>query len=317
MRRRTLVLVGLAVVAIVLCVVPARVSAWWPDGHALVDGAALEVVGADMPTFLRSAGKAVSLHAAMPDVWTESGLPRLRAAERHNHFIDLELLAGEQPPPTKAEYLALLARLGVAQEVAGTLPYAICETYERLVVAFVVCRAMPDDEAARAEALYLSGILSHYAADAVQPLHTTVHFDGRLRDDGTSPRTGIHLKVDALPANAGLARAEVAAGIRVEAVEDVFGFSLAAIRQAHALVDRVYELEARLPPAEGGRPNAGLDPEVRQFALERSRAAAGVVSALWCSAWRASANVTLPEWFGPFAGRLDEARAAPGGCAAP
>ena len=55
------------------------------------------------------------------------------------------------------------------------------------------------------------------------------------------------------------------------------------------------------PPPEsvaaptGERPEK-LDPAVREFALERCRAAVRLTAGLWLSAWQASAKVKLPEW---------------------
>jgi hypothetical protein len=85
----------------------------------------------------------------------------------------------------------------------------------------------------KAKILYIAGVLAHYTEDAAQPLHTTVDFDGRLKPDGTSPRSGIHRKVDV---------------------------------------------------------------EVRNFALERARAAARFTATVWYSAWIASKDVKLPGW---------------------
>ena len=180
----------------------------------------------------------------------------------------------------------------------GLLPYAIEEWYGRLTLAFAEHRRWPKDSRIKAKALYVAGVLAHYTEDAAQPLHTTIHFDGRAKADGKSPHSGIHGKVDALPEKIGLTAAEVARGMKpVEAFPQGGAFTAAMtfIRESHAKVDLVYKLEGKLPAEDAPVP-AKVDPEVRAFALERARAAAGFTARVWYSAWAHSAKLRLPGW---------------------
>jgi hypothetical protein len=269
---------------------------WWPAGHQTVAEAAAAVLPADVPEFFRTGRRDLAFHSVEPDLWTERNLPvRLRPTQTAEHFIDLELLESRKLPATRRDYEKLCRELRQDHYSVGTLPYALAEWHDRLVLAFAEHRQWPGDARVRAKALYLGGVLAHYAADAAQPLHTTIHFDGRARVNGTSPRSGIHNKMDALPGNLGLTVAELSADLKIEPPDDPFAAIVAAIDESHRLVDRVYELEAALPPAEGaapGKPDAAL----REFAVERCRAAARLTATLWLSAWRISAKVKLPEW---------------------
>jgi len=290
------------VVAVASVLVCASAFGWWSDGHALIDHAAVLALPHDMPGFFRDGSSAIVSYSTEPDLWSLRSFQALRSAQRADHFLDLELLAGKRLPPTRGEYFVICRGLRLHPDEVGTLPYAIQEYYERLVLAFAAHRKWPDDEGVKAQVLFLAGVLSHYAGDACQPLHCTVHYDGRAKRDAASPRTGIHLKMDALPGQAKLAPAEVARDLEVKASRDVFALTLWTIRQSNLRVDRVYELESWLPSAED--PIADrlaaenrMDARVRALALDCTRAAAGFTAALWYSAWKNSARVELPAWY--------------------
>lgn len=277
-----------------LAVLCGTASAWWAAAHNIIDEATVLALPEDMPEFFRKGGATISSYSMDPDVWKNRKLPALRAAEHPEHYLDLELLKGKELPRTRAEFHALCRELKVAPDKMGTLPYAIQEWYERLVLAFAEHRRWPKDERVRAKILYVAGVLSHYTGDASQPLHCTVHFDGRAKADGSSPETGIHLKMDALPDNVGITPEEAARSLRVSAVEDTFALSLATIRWSNRQVDKVYLLEAGLPAVDE-KPTSP-DPRVRSLALECCRVGAVLTATVWYSAWVNSAKVELPGW---------------------
>jgi hypothetical protein len=290
------VLPATAAVLAVLALASGSALAWWPVGHTLISSAAADALPADMPEFFRKAGETLAFYSDDPDLWIDGSLPvHLRPAQGPEHFLDLELLKGRKLPATRPEYEALCRELGLTAGQAGALPYAIREWQERLVLAFAEHRKWPDDARVRAKVLYLAGVLAHYTADAAQPLHATVHFDGRLKEDGSSPRSGIHFRMDALPERVGLRRGEVGKDLKVAAAADPFAAAVAAIEECGKLVDKVYELEPSLPPVGGPAP-AEPDQAVHAFALERCRAGALLTATLWYSAWISSAKVRLPDW---------------------
>ena len=149
-------------------------------------------------------------------------------------------------------------------------------------------RRWPEDEAVRVKALVYAGILSHYAADLLQPLHTTIHFDGRVAADGKLPHSGIHEKVDGLIEALGLSPEDLAQGLEVAAHDDAMAAILETLRASYGLVDRVYELEGVLEDR--------TDPQVAAFGRERARAAAAFIASLYMTAWEQSAQIRLPGW---------------------
>jgi len=291
---RTMSSLRKALLVILCLVVPAAVAfGWWARGHENIAETAVRLLPKDMPEFFRAGCDAIRLSSTDPDWWANKATPELRDAEAPNHFIDLELLQGRELPRTRHEFIALCRELNVEPGKVGYLPYAANEWYQRLVLAFAEYRSRPDDKKVQAKVLYVAGVLSHYTADAAQPLHTTVHFDGRVNPDGTSPRTGIHNKVDALLEH----RLPTGEKITVVAGADLFATLVENILDAHKQVDAVYELEPRLPdPNVPG--NDQMDESVRTFAWERFRAALKLTTTAWYSAWLDSSKIEVPVWRG-------------------
>jgi hypothetical protein len=138
-----------------------------------------------------------------------------------------------------------------------------------------------------------AGFLAHYAQDLCQPLHTTIHYDGRAGGDGASPRSGIHFLVDGLPTQLTLDASKVDPGRDVKTLDKLLPGILAEFARSHALVDRVYELE---PQLQGAKSAAGPSAQAAIFGVERMRTSARFTAELLLTAWQRSADVELPEW---------------------
>lgn len=278
-----------AALAVALIAPAAPGHAWLAPGHRQIAIDAAASLPAGLPSFFR-AGAATLAHGAVePDVRRNRATPALADREAPRHYIDLELLRGAALPETRDAYDRLLTRLRVAPRQVGELPYAIVEGAEQLALAFAEHRRWPSDEAIRASCLLAAGRLSHYLADLTQPLHTTIHHDGRVRGRSESPRTGIHSRVDGLLDT----RAELG---RVEplAVHDLWATVRRELEASHARVEEVYRLESGLG-ARGSRPTDA----VATWAAERRRAAVALTSGVWVWSWERSAAIEVPDWLRP------------------
>lgn len=263
-------------------------AAWWGDTHALMTRAAVLVLPPEVPAFFR-AGAEMAAHVSFdPDIAKNRGAPHVRHAEHPEHFADIELLQGEELPDQRYEFVALCHTLGVAPEEVGFAPYAVAEYAERLAVAFAEHRKWPENEAVRVKCLVYAGFLAHYAGDIVQPLHATIHYNGRVGEDGSRAGAGIHEKVDSLIERIGLTAEDLAEGVRARPVEgELFAAVREQVLESNRQVDRVYELAG------------GLDPPgkaARAFAAERGRRAAAFTASLYLTAWRMSEGIRLPSW---------------------
>ena len=284
-------------IVVVLLLAAAPAWGWWADGHGVLTRAAVRATPEMLPAFFREGADLVAHCAYDPDVIKLRDVPGLRRTEEPEHYLDKELL-GERPlPPQRYDFLRLCAELRLDPHRVGTLPYAVAEGTERLAVAFAEHLKWPRDRFIQQKCLVYAGIVAHYAQDLCQPLHTTIHFDGRARPDGTSPRSGIHERVDALIERLALTPADLGREQRVEPLADPFAGIVAELGRSHALVDRVYELENELPPRDvaasaSWRPSAAI----RAFGTERARASVRFTAQLYLTAWQKSASIRLPDW---------------------
>ena len=269
-------------------------GAWHQHFHAIATRAAINALPDDVPAFFRNAAEAAAHHAIDPDLVRDRTLPQLRAGEGPEHYFDLEFLKTADLPGTRYEFIAACQKADIKPTRAGMLPYAIAEQTQRLIVAFAEHRRWPGNRYVRQKCLVRAGTLAHYAQDACQPLHTTIHFDGRTRPDGSSPHSGIHQRMDALIDRMKPRPTTAIEAEQVEVFDDLLPAILAELRKSHTLADRVYTLEADLPATGAGTWEPTND--VRQLAEDRLRAATRFTASLWVTAWRKSADFKLAEW---------------------
>ena len=278
---------------IILTTTPLPAHAWWPGGHSILSEAAVRALPREMPNYFRR-GAAMIAHCAQdPDLAKMRELPNANDSEYPEHYIDYELLQGRALPPTRYQFVRLCAELKLDPKEVGLLPYAIAEWTERLTVAFAEHRRWPDDAAIRSKSLVYAGFLAHYAGDMCMPLHVTVNHDGMAKPDGSSPRTGIHAKVDGLIQRLAMKPQDLAKNQSVQAVPELMPAILAELNQSRSKIDRVYELESVLPGETGAwKP----DSRVVDFGVERAREATRFTAALYLTAWKNSAALKLPAW---------------------
>ncbi len=273
----------------------ADAGAWHGRGHHVATTLAVHAAADRLPRFFLPAARRVAHCALDPDLFTRPiAPPSLHRSEAPEHYFDVELLGGAPVPAGRYDLLAFCARREIDPRRVGFVPYAVVEWTGRLTVALAEHRRYPDNPHIRAKCLAYAGILSHYAQDLCQPLHTTIHYDGRVGEDGKSPRTGIHQKLDAALAKLDADPNRPLAGVKVTVHDELLPAVLAELRRSHALVDRVYELEDALPPLD--RPLAA-DSAARPLLAERLRAAVAFTAALYATAWHNSAAVKLPAWY--------------------
>jgi hypothetical protein len=253
----------------------------------------VKALPAEVPQFFRAGGGMIGHCAQDPDVAKNREAPNLNDEESPEHYLDFELLQGSALPPTRYAFLKFCAEKGLSPKDVGTVPYAIAEWTDRLTVAFAEYRKYPKNPYIQQKCLLYAGILSHYSEDLCMPLHTTVHHDGRARADGSSPRTGIHAKVDSLIEKLALKPDELARDQRIEAMDRLLPAIVKQIEASRALIDRTYALESQLPPAQGEwKPSA----EITAFATERARESVRFTASLYLTAWQKSARIQLPPW---------------------
>lgn len=226
-------LIGSFAAAAALVAQPA--TAWDCQGHRAITLLALdgfERSTPDYPEWLRPerARLTAASNACEADRFRALTAPLYLSHENNpDHYLDVEKLAQfgltlSTVPPLRYEYVRALAVAkhehpdnvapynpkldpSRSQEFPGYGAHAVMEWHGKLASSFKVVRTLealndPDRglqlEAARANALYSMGMLSHFVGDLAQPLHTTEHHHGWIGDnpEGFTTDRRIHAYID-------------------------------------------------------------------------------------------------------------------------
>jgi hypothetical protein len=221
--KNTFFAIGLATGALVF-----HAGAWDYEGHHAINELALASLPADFGIEMTPALKGrVEYLAGEPDRWRNiSDLP-LKHVNGPNHYIDLEELGlygltPETLPLLRYDFVADIVKARAAfperfppidpgkdadhtRELCGFLPWAITENYEKLKSGFSVLKAFqthggtPEEIAnARADIVYVMGVMGHYVGDGSQPLHTTIYHHGWIGDNprGYTTNYSFHAWID-------------------------------------------------------------------------------------------------------------------------
>jgi hypothetical protein len=282
MRRKPWLIGGLALAAGLL--MWGGAEAWWVKSHGTITEAAANALPDEVPAFFRSAGKALNHLAGDPDRWKSPETPALNNAIYGEHFIDWEDLEGNEPPRKRYDAMALIQKLQKAPDKVGTLPWAIMEGYDRVLLAFRDYRNDRENPAIPMKCIVYAGNLAHFTTDCAMPLHTTRDYDGR-----NGKQRGIHGKLDGFPETFGFSAEEISRGVQPKVIDDVWPYILKFIQESRSHIDKAYELDA------AGTFKTPTD-DSRAFVMARCRAGAQFTADLWYTAWVKSAKLPASRY---------------------
>tara|TARA_B100000745_G_scaffold252437_1_gene174639 strand:- start:3323 stop:4279 length:957 start_codon:yes stop_codon:yes gene_type:complete len=272
-------------------------SAWWTGGHVILSKAAVHVLPDEIPNFFRSSGIMIAHCSADPDLANNRNVPHLRSTQHPNHYLDLELLKDNNLPETRYALISLCNQLKLDPEKVGFLPYEIIEATERLALSFAEHRKHPQNSYIQQKCLVYAGLLGHYSEDVCQPLHVTLHHNGRVNANGeVIAHKGIHYKVDAIIEHVGFTSEQLTNGLQIQALDDLRKDVLTVVLTKHAEVTRLYELADQFPSENEAEPT--LSPEVADFVKHMAVSATQFTAQLYLTAWQMSKDITFPSWYG-------------------
>lgn len=276
---------------------PAR-RRWGADGHEMAARAAVETLPDGMPAFFRDRSDQLVWLAPEPDRWRSRSAREMDQAFSYDHFINLEHVPAEAlDAPDRWAYLRALWRAGVEEpERAGFLPFHIVELYQRLVTGWRMWRSETDPGRRswiEDRIVNDAGTLGHYVADAANPQHATIHYngwaEGTPNPNGYTTARDFHGRFESDFVRARVRYEDVRARV-TGPPRSVAGAARAAvlehIRASNAQVETLYRLEREVGFDPAGPPR----PETRDFAAARLAAGADMLRTLWWSAWLESAG---------------------------
>jgi hypothetical protein len=303
------------------------VHAWDYEGHRMVNQVALASLPPDFPAWAKTPANAerIAFLAGEPDRWRNSRQALLQQYNGVDHYIDLEQLADagiatDTLTPFRYDFVEQFAAGRAAhpdkfpapdpkinqdhsREWPGFLPWAISEYYAKLRSAFSYLKALeangrPDEvENARANLIYMMGVMGHYVGDGAQPLHATIHHHGWVGDNPAhySTSTKIHGLIDGgFIAYAKIRPAELMPLVRPAAKlptteredgrDPVFVAIVDYLLESERRVEPLYRLEQKGGFALQGPPSE----EGRKFIDAQLVRGGEMLGALWVTAWRQS-----------------------------
>lgn len=166
------------------------VYGWGKNGHSEIVKHAINLLPAEMKDFRQLSGYLIS-EASQPDE-----RKKYMKDEYPKHFIDIDFFKEFNQARMIEDKDSLDKVYGDSVVMAnGILPWAISETYNQLVLA------MKNKQ--KEETKKMMRDLSHYFADAHQPMHTVLNYNGQL-----SGQTDIHERYEFEMLNAHLPELE-------------------------------------------------------------------------------------------------------------
>jgi hypothetical protein len=172
----------LALIGIIAANASAPAFAWDSATHRLITRLAINALPrSPLRASFEANSAALQNYSVSPDSVLKA---RYGKAEARRHYINIEYYDSFSKDPfslLNPDFKTTERRVGLRlMKRAGTLPWTIEE------LADATARDWRRGECA--ELIRKSGYLSHYVADASQPLHTTIHYDCYSSDRGCHAR---------------------------------------------------------------------------------------------------------------------------------
>jgi len=272
-------------VTLVLGTFTFNLGAWDYEGHHAINELALASLPKDFGGFTLTPvlKRRIEFLGGEPDRWRNVGDLPLKNFNGPDHYIDLEELklydlTPETLPIMRYDFAADIARARAAhperfpaidperdadhtRELDGFLPWAITEYYGKLKSCFSYLKTFqkyggtPEEIAnARANVVYVMGVMGHFVGDGSQPLHTSIHHHGWVGDNphGYTTNAAFHAWIDGgyfrqtggIKVEALVAKIHPAERIaNAEAPDGMFRAAVAYLVEQNKLVEPLYELE--------------------------------------------------------------------------
>lgn len=302
------ILLSLGLAAVLLGPAAPAANAWGILGHRVITQVAIYQLPASMQAFyFRHMAELVRLSSAADDRRAKN------PSEAARHFIRMDHYSEDNPfakVPRTYEEAAEKFSADTLNKY-GTVPWTIMDTKQRLVEAF-----QQHDSTA---IIKYSAELSHYAADAFVPLHTTVNYDGQL-----SGQTGLYnLWESQLPER--FLKDYKLDGEDGKVLKDPLAAIWGVIQGSYGFLTATYDLEAktskRFTPQTKytyahrfGRTQRrysdafadAYEKEVGGMVAFRLKGASPMVASLWLTAWQEAGRPSLDALMVPAKLNKDE-----------
>jgi hypothetical protein len=272
---------------------------WGEHGHLLSNEAAVLGLPTDMPHFFLEGYSGLVWLGPEPDRWRNGG-ESLEKWGSPDHFLDHEYVEGLELPRSRYDFIELmessgrLKRFGIESDTTGFSPWRIAELSEMLTNQFRRWRfttpGTTERRALESEIIHTAGNLGHYVADAANPHHATIHYNGWASAEnpaGFATDCDTHSRFESQFVSHAVNLSHVVGKMgQPVARTDYFTTAVDFLRESNQLVDDLYVLDrAKAFDLFSPRTEPGV-----AFASERLAAGASLLRDFWWSAWKNSAR---------------------------
>jgi hypothetical protein len=315
----------LSAIAVILSFSEPKAPAWDYEGHRIVNQLALASLPKDFPSFATTSEnrERIAFLSGEPDRWRNTPDLPLKHVNGPDHFLDIEDLKviGIDPhalTPFRYDFAVQLATNRAqhaitvslkdpakdadhTRDLIGFLPWTITEYYGKLKSGFSYLKTLEDagtpEEVANAKAniIYIMGVMGHFVGDGGQPLHMTVHYNGWIGDNPNRYTTNktIHSWIDGgYIAHAGIKTATLVPKLRPAAIlpinegrgsqTNIFPLVMDYLLEQYRLVEPLYKLD------RDGKLSGRKDPvpEGYDFISGQLLRSGQMLGSLWLTAWQ-------------------------------
>src|SRR3954470_20234657 len=282
MRRALIVLLSLTV-----CIfVPRPAAAWGFEAHKYITARVIALLPQEIRPYFEKNQAVIVEHSIDPDLWRTAGW----LEEPSRHYVDMDAYGPYPFAGMPHGYDEAVKRYGADFVIKnGTLPWRSEEIYRKLVEAFTQ-KAPYSRENIR----LFSSVLAHYVADAHQPFHAALNYDGQL-----TGQSGVHSRFESelfdryesklhlspsVPAPVGNPREFVFAALAASfsLVQPVLDSDKAAVGSRDFYDDEYFD-----------RFFSGVKPILEKRLSDSIGAVAALISAAWVEAGRPVVAVTV------------------------
>jgi hypothetical protein len=283
---RTRLVAALAIAALVAT--PGSASAWGIEVHKFIMSRAISLLPREIRPYFEKYHASIAEHAGDPDLWRTVGW----VEEPPRHFVDMDAYG---PYPFKEfphDYDEAVRRYGLEfVQKNGTLPWRSEEMYRKLVEAFTQ-KAPYSRENIR----LFSSVIAHYTADAHQPFHAALNYDGQL-----TGQWGIHSRFESELFERYESKLRLTPG-GPSGIANPREFIISALTDSFALVQPILDADKA---AVGGRELyddgyferffEATRPTLEKRLSDSIAAVASMISAAWVEAGRPAVPVDAPK----------------------
>jgi hypothetical protein len=259
----------------------------------MVNRLATETASPKLPEFMNAAREHLSYNGYEPDRWREEGrTSAMNTAQEPDHFFDSEYWGAISTiEPDRYAFMEKVGAKKIQLRTIGYLPYAIIENYGKLVDAFRFWRNAKNPEnreSARANAVYVAGVLGHYVGDGSMPMHMSIHYNGWL-DTSPNPKNytketkerGFHARYESAYVNAAIEIAAVRPKVQApQRLANVWDSIKQYLTIGFADLEAAYELE-KTGEFNPQQPR----PKGTDFIASELARAGTMLGSLWYTAW--------------------------------